>query len=257
MVHAAAIAINTVRELTRSRVLYLVLFFAAALVAACSLFGSVTIGDQSKVIKDFGLFAVSLFSVAFAVIAGSTLLQKELSRKTIYNILAKPVSRAAFLLGKFAGIAATTVMLQLFMSAALGAYLMLFEGRFDLLLVDAVYFQCLETMLISAAVIFFSAIVVTPLLSGMFALGFFLAGRSAEQLLYFLNGNSGSDAAQLLLKALYWALPRFDRLYIANETVHGFGANPQFTLYATVYTLSYSAMLLIAANFVFRRREFN
>ena len=80
------IALNTVRETIRSKILYSLFFFLILLLAVSAFFGTVTIGDQEKVIKDFGLFALSLFSVLYAVISGSLLLAKELQRKTLYNL---------------------------------------------------------------------------------------------------------------------------------------------------------------------------
>ena len=55
------IALNTCRESIRSRLLYSVLTFAILLVVVSALFGTVTIGDQIKVIKSFGLFGISIF----------------------------------------------------------------------------------------------------------------------------------------------------------------------------------------------------
>jgi len=82
------IGINTYRESVRSKILYSLIFFAVIVVCVSAFFGSVTIGDQVKVIKDFGLFAISLFSAAYAVISGSALLSKELSKKiNEYRIL--------------------------------------------------------------------------------------------------------------------------------------------------------------------------
>jgi ABC-type transport system involved in multi-copper enzyme maturation permease subunit len=95
-----AIAINTMREAIRNKLLYSILLFAVLVVAVAALFGSVSIGDQMKFVKDFSLMSVSLFGVAIAVMLGVSMLNKELGRKTIYNILSKPVARWEFIVGK-------------------------------------------------------------------------------------------------------------------------------------------------------------
>ena len=92
------IALNTFRELVRGKTLYGVIFTSAIIVAISALFGSVSVGDQLLVVKDFGLFSVSFSAVVFAVITGASLLHKELERKTVFNILSKPVNRSEFVL---------------------------------------------------------------------------------------------------------------------------------------------------------------
>ena len=76
-----AIALNTFREAIRNKILYSVIFFAAFLVLISALFGSVSIGDKIKVIKDFGLFSLSFCGAIITIISGTNLLNKELKQK--------------------------------------------------------------------------------------------------------------------------------------------------------------------------------
>lgn len=254
-----AIALTTFRELVRSSVLYIVLFFAAAIVLLAAALGSVTIGDQLLVIKDFGLASASFFSVIFAVIAGTQLLHKELSRKTIYNILCKPVERRQFLGGKFLGMLITTACLIACLNAALMLFVGLMSGQADWLLAYAGLYMLLEAAVICAAAIFFSSLVVTPVLSGLFTLGFFLAGRAADYLLYFVNEGSVSGLIASTLGILHALLPQLARLNVSNAVVfHDWtllGAVRFF--WAALYSLGYAAVLLILANLIFKRRDFN
>lgn len=254
-----AIARTTLLELLRGKVLYAVFFFAVLIVAASSLFGSVTVGDQVLIMKDFGLFTLSLASVLFSVIGGATLLNKELSRKTIYNILAKPVPRSYFLIGKYLGMWATAALLLVLMAVPLLSVLYLVEHRFDGLLVVAILYNLLELTIVCACAIFFSAIVVTPLLSGLFTFGGFLAGRSVEYLLYFLRQDDLSATARALIHWAYYALPQLAKLNVANDVV--FARAEVLGLdrlaFSVVYSCGYSIALLALATIFFRRKEFN
>ena len=125
------IAKSTFTEVIRSKVLYLVLAFAAILVVVSSAFANVTIGDPVKTIKDFGLLSISLFSVIFIAISGSVLLSKELQRKTIYNILSRPISRHEYMIGKFFGIWLSTAVLIALMTISLIGYTFLLGGGLD------------------------------------------------------------------------------------------------------------------------------
>lgn len=252
-----AIALTTYRESIRSKILYSTLFFAVMLIAVASLFGMVTIGDQVRVIKDFGLFAISLATIAYAVISGSALLQKELAKKTVYNILAKPVERSEFLIGKFLGMVFTSTTLLALMAAGLSVYVALFEGRFDLLLLQAYLLMWLEVVLVCAAAIFFSAIVVTPLLNGLFTLGFFVAGRSVPFILYFVEEAKVSGLGAYVIEAFYWGLPHLHRFNVANDVVYGDVVSLDKMALLGIYGFSYATILLLIATVVFRRREFN
>lgn len=255
----SAIAGNTFRESIRSKVLYTVFVFAVMILLASTFFGTVTIGDQVKVIKDFGLFGISLFSVVYVTIAGATLLQKELERKTIYNILGKAVYRSDFIYGKYFGLLFTALVLSLFMSLGLMGYLYFFEGKFDYLILYACYFLLLELCIICAASLFFSSIVVTPVLSGIFTFAIFLAGRSSQYLSYFIDQGLVHGNGEKMLKGLHFALPNLDKLNIANDVVYMDLAaiSPEKIIWSSVYALSYAAILLILANIIFNRREFN
>ncbi|MBN8550040.1 MAG: ABC transporter permease subunit [Deltaproteobacteria bacterium] len=252
-----SIALNTFRESVRSKILYSIMFFALLLVGVSAFFGTVTIGDQVIVIKDFGLMSISLFSVAFAVISGSTLLYKELAKKTVYNILAKPVSRGQFVLGKYFGMFATVAVMACLMGLALSLFVSFFEGRADVLLFEAYLYILLELLIICAVAMFFSSIVVTPMLSGLFTFGVFLAGRSTAQMLYFISPEHSNSLGSTLVTILCAILPRLDILNVGNDLVYGASISKDHLMWAALYALAYSGILLILASAIFKRREFN
>lgn len=252
-----AITQNTFRESVRSKVLYSMMIFAALVVLISGVFGSVTIGDQARVLKDFGLFALSVFSVSYVVLSGSLLLHKELARKTIYNILSKAVPRWQFLVGKFLGMYLTALVMLLLMALGLSVFLFLFEGVVDLKLFVAYLHLALELLVVCAAVIFFSAIVVTPMLIGLFSAGLFLAGRSASLMLYFVEDGEAPAVVTALAKLFSSLLPQFERFNVANEVVYDVAIPTSQTLYAIAYSIGYAGILLVLAHILFQRREFN
>jgi Cu-processing system permease protein len=247
-----AISLTTYRESVRSKMLYTIFFFAVLMVAITSIVGKVTIGDREKVIKDFGLMSISFFSVAFAVISGAALLHKELSKKTVYNILAKPVSRIEFLVGKYLGMLWTGAVLVGLMGAALSLYLVVLEDRADLSLLQAYVFIGLELTIVCAAAIFFSALVVTPLLSGLFTFSIFLTGRSAEYIRAF-SDLTGSSVA----KTIYWMVPHLHALNVSNGVVYGEVRSLENMIWSAAYAITYAGVLLVLSAVAFRRRQFN
>jgi len=104
MKRAGVVALNTFREAVRDRVLYNLLFFALLMMAASVIAGQISIGIEQTVIVTLGLSAISLIGLLISIFIGVGLVSKEMDKRTLYAVLAKPVRRWEFLLGKFGGL---------------------------------------------------------------------------------------------------------------------------------------------------------
>jgi len=111
MRRALAITRNTVREVLRERVVLVLGLFGLALAVGAQGLSPLALGEGRRIVIDFGLAGASLLATLLAIFLGSTLLHKELDRRTIYAVMAKPIRREEFLLGKFLGLWATTGLL--------------------------------------------------------------------------------------------------------------------------------------------------
>jgi len=250
-----AIALTTAREAIRNKVLYSLLLFACLLTAVSAAFGSASIGDTITFVKDFSLLSISLFGVVTTVVLGVNLLSKELGRRTIYNILSKPVARWQFLAGKFLGLLATLIIMMAIMAAALVTLLYCLDGRFDGELLPVVGAMVLELGVLLAVAIFFSSIVVTPALAGLFTAATFVAGRSTPLLSYFFDQEQPA-VVRYTMRLLYAVLPHLNRFYVADVVVSGQTLPASYYLHAGVYAASYAAVLMVLSAVIFRRREF-
>ncbi len=112
-----AIALNTYREAVRDRVLIGVILLAAAVLALTLALAELSLDQQMRVVTDLGLASISMFSVVVAIFLGSSLLYKEIERKTLHVILPKPIARYEFLLGKYFGIVMTCAVFIAIMGA--------------------------------------------------------------------------------------------------------------------------------------------
>src|SRR5437773_12082132 len=115
----AAIALNVFRESVRDKVLYSLVLFAILLIGASYLLGQLTAGQDVKIIKDLGLSATSIFGLFIAVFIGIGLVSKEVDRRSIYSLLAKPIHRYQLVLGKYCGLTLTLAVNVAVMSAAI------------------------------------------------------------------------------------------------------------------------------------------
>ncbi len=250
-----SIVINTFREAVRSKILHSVLFFAAFIIVVSALFGSVSIGEQFRVVKSFGYAVISLSGMICTVIAGVVLFQKEISNKTIYNILSKPVSRGEFLLGKLGGLALTSWVLVSLMMCALMLFVFPMEGAFDWLFFQALYVMYLEILIIASLTIFFSSVAVTPVLPGIFTVAMYISGKSIHYLSYFLKEEEVSSVVLVMIKAISWILPDLSMLTPYDQLLYGEGLSLSEMTALFVYSFSYAVAVFLISSLIFKYRE--
>ena len=104
MRQVSAIAVNTFKETIRDRVLAVIIVFALIMIVGGLWLGSISLGEQGRMMKDFGLVAVTFFGLIVAVFVAAGLVHKEVEKRTVFVLFSKPVSRAAFIAGKFIGL---------------------------------------------------------------------------------------------------------------------------------------------------------
>lgn len=112
----ASIAINTFKEAVRNRVLYVLLFFSVLIMFGAWIASTLSIDDESKIVRDLGVGAINIISLLIAVFVGIGLVYNDLDKKTIYTIVSKPISRWEFVVGKYLGLMLTIAVNVLFMT---------------------------------------------------------------------------------------------------------------------------------------------
>ena len=184
MKRAGVVALNTFREAVRDRVLYNLVFFALLMIAASVAVGQISIGIEQTVIVSLGLSAISVIGLLISVFLGVALVSKEMDKRTLYALLAKPVRRSEFLLGKFGGLVLTLAVNTAAMALGLLLAMLYVKHsleRSDAVVLVAVYFILLKLALIVALALLFSCFT-TPLLSILFTAGLYIAGLYVQEL---------------------------------------------------------------------------
>jgi len=249
-----ALAYNTFREAIRDKVLYSLLFFSIAMIGVSVILDQLTVGEKTKIIKDFGLASIAIFGVMIAVFVGIGLVYKEMERKTIYNILSKPIQRYQFLIGKYLGLLVTLLVEVTVMSAALFLMLYFYEGRIDWFLFSAIGMIFLELMLITAFALLFSSFS-TPILSGLFTLSFYVIGHLTPDLLE-LGGRSESQVLKSVTEVLYYVIPNLEFFNIKANAVYHLPLEQGYFFVATFYGAFFICFILLLSMVIFQKRDF-
>jgi ABC-type transport system involved in multi-copper enzyme maturation permease subunit len=261
------IALSVFKESVRDKVLYNLVFFAVLLMAASYLIGQLTAGQDVKIMKDLGLAATALFGLFIAVFIGIGLVSKEVERRSIYALLAKPIRREELILGKYAGLVLTLVINVAVMAAAyyavLAYYDLTVEGlarerweapALDPNLLKPIVMILLELMLVTAVALFFSTFS-TPMLAAVLTFGLYIIGHFNADLKNF-EQVVDSKPAVWLARGLYYTLPNLAAFDIKADVVHGRPVHAGYMAWTAGYTALYIAALLVLSMWIFSRRDF-
>jgi ABC-type transport system involved in multi-copper enzyme maturation permease subunit len=256
MKHIGAVALNTFREAVRDRVLYNLVFFALLMIAAAILVGQISIGIEEIVIVSLGLSAISFVGLLIAIFIGVGLVSKEMDKRTLYALLAKPVRRWEFVVGKFAGLVLTLTVNTAAMAVALFLALLYVKhalDRSDTAVLVAVYFIALKLALVVALALLFSC-ATTPLLSILYTAGLYIAGQFIQQM-RTLRTDLMSPGLAAFMRWLSYVLPNFDNFDVVGAAAHGRAVPAALIWQNTAYAALYCAIVLLAAAAVFSRRN--
>ncbi len=248
-----AVAANTFRETVRERVLYNLVFFAIAMILSGLLLGQLSIRQDEKVLKDIGLAAMDLFGNLIAIFIGVGLVSKEIERRSLYPLLAKPLSRGEFFLGKFAGLVFTLLVNLAVMTLGLYATLLANGREADPGLLAAVYPIFLGLVLVVAFAMLFSTLTSSALAS-VLTVGVVVAGRFSDVV---RNMREVVPAVPgWAVETLYAVVPNSRNFDFKDRVAYGDPVPGDVLLWVTVYAVAYVAIVLGLGLASFRSRDF-
>ena len=265
MRRTAAIALNTYRETIRDRVVWVIFGFALLLVLASNLIAFMGTPDREsdpmmlfhgigiKIIGDVGLSGIWALSALIAVFIGTGMIHKEIDKRTVYTVLARPVLRAEFILGKYLGLLATIALLMAGMAAFFLGHYALSGGNIDLALGQALLMTFVEIAVITALAVCFGALG-SPVLSAIMTFFAALAGHMAPDIVE-LTLIGGFESLRGPFYVAYLLVPHLHLFNLRDVAVHhepqAFGLIAAHIGYAFILVVCLLGVSLLA----FRRRN--
>jgi ABC-type transport system involved in multi-copper enzyme maturation permease subunit len=260
------IAQNTVLEAVRQKLVGFLVVVALAVVASGQFFREFNFGSSElKFVIDFGFGALTFFGSILAIVAAAQLFFAEIENKTALTILARPVLRSEFVLGKFFGVATVLLWFTMLVTGSLAVVLWAREGEIAAAMGEArlvdyagvfsfAAVQWLKFSLIAAITIFIASFSTTNLFT--VAMSFFVLVVCHLQ---FLARDAWSHLDSVLAKAavafLGLVFPNFQLFNFGDRVAGGRGLPAELAATAAGYALIYVAVILALAVFSFRKRE--
>jgi len=250
----AAIAVNTVRDAVRNRVLYILVFFSLVMIGTSVALATLSYVERARILQDVGFAAIRFFGAAIAIFMGVGLIHREVERRTIYTILSKPVTRASFLAGKYLGLVATlwlqlAIMMVAFVGVSLASGAALGVGHAIALGLVAV-----ELAVVVAFATLFSSFT-TPFLAACYSVGLYGVGHLTREL-RALGVGSESAAFEQTTVWIHRVFPDLSALNRVVEAVHGLPIPAPEVGWALVAGVAWCFAFLLVAVVVFERRDF-
>jgi len=248
------IAINTFKEIIRNRFLTLIFFFWVIFTLFSLILSNLAIGEENKMILDFGISMIEIFGLIGVVFIGSQLVLKEIEWKTIFLILSKPIARWEFVLGKFLWFSGVIACLVLGQSLLYIGILLFSSIPLEGIVFLSLWFLLLK-FLILLTILLFLSMFLSPILTLICGI-----------LVYFV-GHVLTDFVQMMEKIHSWLgtlasgiatlFPPLETLNTKNFIgISSYTFVENFLLVAHIYAFLYIAVVLFWAIIFFQKKEF-
>lgn len=248
------IAQNTFREAIRDRVLAGVVAGGLVLLALTQVAQPLAMGEGLRLTVDLGLSAISMLGLLVVLMVGTSLVAKEIERRTIFNLLSRPLPRSVYLVGKWLGLSGALWAVSAVLGVALWLLLVLLgHASYGAAIAQAVYLAGLELSLITSLAVMFSALS-TPVLSSLYTLGFFLAGQWSDDLRSFAS--KAPESLRAALEAIANLLPNLSLFNMRTLAAAGEPTTLVHLGVATAYAALYCGCVLALGAAAFESRDF-
>jgi ABC-type Na+ efflux pump permease subunit len=279
-----AITTNTLTELTRQKVFYVILLFGLLLIGSSVFMARFTFQQEFQILKDISLGAMSILSSLLAIVATARLIPQDIEDRTVYTILAKPVPRFEYLLGKLFGVLLLIAISIALMSALFVAVIYAREQavlqetsrqmshapqeqldaalnavraaalNIDILAGIGVIF--LKACLLAALTLFVSTFATTNIFTiVVMVFVYFIGHLQATAREYWLDQQSAGWIARTFLAIVALIFPDLQAFNLVDEIVAGVAIPLALLAKTALLGIFYTGIYTLAATFVFYGKE--
>jgi ABC-type transport system involved in multi-copper enzyme maturation permease subunit len=263
------IAAITFKEGIRNRAIYGISLIALLMLFFNFMISQMIMREVGKVAVDLALSTVSFSGLLLVIFVGINLMAKDLDRKTIYMVLARPISRAQYIVGKFLGMAGLIVVSNVILGAFAAASLFMLNRiypayfqRFSWsMVILALVFIILMLVLLSALSFLFASFTSSSFITLVLTIVSYLIGNSINEVKALVEAPQavGIDPSPITVKVVqvaYYLFPNLSFFDIKTQAAHGLAISPAYICWTVTYGLVYTCLVIAVACLIFNRREF-
>lgn len=247
------VAKNTFKEIIRDRILYGIVVVSVLLLFLSLALGQLSFTEQTRIAANFGFAAIHISAVILSIFLGSTLVYREIDKKTITTVLVRPVSRNQFIIGKSLGLLCVSLICIIMIACVLAFILFGLEMPLNFLFLVGLYGIFLESIVLLGFAIFFGSFA-SPSLSVSFTIGIFLIGHWIDSLRYFAS-QSSSEGFVLFSRSISAVMPNLENFNWRSLFIYGDTIPVTTVIGATAYMLAWFVFLITLSTIILGRRD--
>lgn len=248
------IAQNTFKELIRDKILFVLLFFGFFLLLVSFLLSNLTLNERIKIAIDFGISALHLTMVVLAIFLGSTLIFREIDKKTIFFVMSYPISRTQFIIGKFLGFITMLIGIEFFLSLGLMLLISSLGWKLHLSYFIALIGIFFEVMILLSATLMLG-VLVRPIIVVGSVVGLFLIGHGMNSF-YEIAQKSSHALLRTSSEIMMWMAPNLSHTNWINLVSFDQILAREYLLKGMMYAAGWTLLFLILSILFFRRKDF-
>lgn len=249
-----AIAQNTFIEGIRANTLYIIFAYGLLILLGMTALTPLALGEQARIVQDLGLAGIEVMGILLAIIVGTTLVYKEVEKRTIYVLVSKPLSRWQFLVGKYLGMEILAAIVVLLMSVLFFSGLVLMKQGVMGILAVPILLIFMKISIINALALLFSSLA-SPVLGAVFTFCLYLAGTLSRDILD-LADRMKRPLLSLVMKVIYYFLPNLGNLDIKNRIIFDHQVVWPQVWWGVTYSLAYILSVMLVAVIAFEKKDF-
>lgn len=248
------LAVTVLKDTARRKIFYVVFLFGIAVVGMSPLLPSFELGLRASFLRDVSLSLASMFGVVLAVVLSINQVSSDVEKRTIYNVLSKPVSRLQYLLGKYLGIAIALAMILAVMGLEILILVYARTRTFSPVIFQGIFSVFLEGLVIAAFSLCLSTFVSVPVNAFATVLFYLLCHVKTGFLYQKLVAETGG-LLKVLAWPVYYVIPNLENFNLAEPVGYGGGVSTLQLFRITGYAAVFAALLLFIGFLIFRRKD--
>lgn len=244
----------SILENARKHVFHVLCLIILAVIAGSTLLSIFTEGVKLKILKDLCMTSILFGGGMLAIALGSSGIPQDLETRNLYPILARPVTRTQYILGRYVGSLITIIAAILVMSAVFGVLIASFEHKIDPFLILAILFTILQTAIILAISLTLSTVTSSPI-AGILTFMAYIFGTVKIGYLGKMLESATNVVSKTAFSIIYHILPNLECFNMKDALVHHDPVPASYMLQVCVYGILYTAVVLLLGTAVFSKKE--
>lgn len=241
-------------ENSRKQVFHVLCLLMFTVIAGSTALSVFTEGVKLKILKDLCMTAILFGGAVLSIALGATGIPNDVENRTIHPIIARPITRVQYVIGKFLGTFLTVALGVAAMAMVFGALIYTYQQSFDGFLLMAMLFTLLEVAIVAAVATTVSTFA-TPAVTAVLTFMFYLFGTVKIGYFGDLIGRQTNSLTRAVSTVIYHLLPNLECFNLKTALVHHDPVPASYLAQVALYGVCYVAFVLFLGSTYFARRE--